>query len=122
MALSCAPGELAVQMGAYLFYFYNHRYADALPHAETILEMAARRLNVPCDFADVRPDDADFSALETAPSIYLQALLAYGYCHLRLNDFEAGRTAIAKVCELDPTDRFHAAAIIEIVETGDGDD
>ncbi|MEL6978506.1 MAG: hypothetical protein AAGM38_07495 [Pseudomonadota bacterium] len=126
-ALSLAPEEYDVQLGAYRFYFYNHRYAEALPHAEAILGLAARDLNLPADWRAVAPVDARFSAIERRPGLYLQALLAWGYCQLRIGQSASGegdaaqalgRAAIAKVAALDPTDRFGAAAILAAIETG----
>ncbi len=115
-ALQLAPQDADIHLGAYRFYFYNHRYADALPHAQFIIEHAARRLNIPVDWRVVRPEDCDFTLLESAPGLYLQALLAWGYCHLRLGNVSLGREAIAKVAKIDPSDRFGARPILDLID------
>ena len=115
-AIELAPQDMDVRMGAYRFYFYNHRYADALPHAQFIVEHAARRLNIPVDWRAVGPGDSDFTLLESAPSLYLQALLAWGYCQVRLGNLQLGREAIAKVAEIDPSDRFGAKPILNLID------
>lgn len=115
-ALALAPDEFEVRLGAYRFYFYNHRYGDALPHAEAILAQAARRLNVAGDWRAVGAGDAPFDELETAPGLYLQALLAWGYCQVRLGVLAEGRAAVAKVAELDTRDRFGAGAFLRLID------
>lgn len=111
-ALTLAPADFEVRLGAYRFYFYAGRLTEALPHALHLIEHAARRLNIAGDWRAVRAGDAPFGALETAPGLYLQALLAYGYCQLRLGAEAEGREALAKVVEIDPNDRFGAGAIL----------
>ena len=123
-ALEMAPEDEQVRLGAYRFYFYNHRYAEALPHAEALIASAARRLNCPTDWRAVRPEDAPFTEAEFAPGMLLQCLIAWGYCHLRLGDMDEARAAMAQCALLDPTDRFGAAAIlghIEAREAGEED-
>ncbi len=115
-ALAAAPDDFSARLAAYKFYFYNHRLAEAAPHAAVLVGLVARRLNVAGDWRAVRPGDAAFDALEEAPGLYLQALLAWGYCEARLGAREAGAEAIAKVAELDPRDRFGARRLLAVVQ------
>ncbi|MBK1634947.1 hypothetical protein [Rhodovulum adriaticum] len=121
-ALQAAPHDLDVRLGAYRFYFYTHDYAAAVPQAEAILAMAAQRLNIPADWRAVRPDDAAFSAAELAPGLYLQALIALAFCHMRLGNFETGQPYLDKVFELDPTDRFAAMRLVHAARATEDDD
>lgn len=124
-ALALAPDNIEALLGAYRFYFYDHRWAEALPLAAEILVHMARRLNIPTDWNLVRRDDASFSAAEEAPSLYLQALVAWGYCNVRLGRIEEGCQALAKAAELDPRDRFGAAEVLSVIaesEMADEDD
>ncbi len=114
-ALAAAPEDFEARLGAYRFYFYNHRYADAQPHAAFLLGIIARRLNVASDWRAVSPGDAAFDALEEAPGLYLQALIAWGYCKARLGARDEGAEAIAKAVELNPRDRFGAARLLAVV-------
>ncbi|MDR3376742.1 MAG: hypothetical protein P4L98_23735, partial [Ancalomicrobiaceae bacterium] len=66
-ALALAPDDLDVLTGAYKFYFYNNRLAEALPHAQAILVLAARRLNVATDWRQVHAADADFATFDKPP-------------------------------------------------------
>ncbi|WP_068114910.1 hypothetical protein [Tropicimonas marinistellae] len=115
-ALELAPEDIDVRLGAYRFYFYNHRYIEALEHCEALLCHAARRLNISADWRTVSPSDASFSEAEFAPGLYLQALIAWGYCHLRRGRTEPAREALLHCVRLDPSDRFGAAAILAHVE------
>ncbi len=117
-ALAAAPDDFTARLAAYKFYFYNHRLAEALPHAGFIVRLAARRLNVAPDWRAVRPGDAAFDEMDEAPGVYLQALLAWGYCNARLGVCDEGALAIAKVADLDPGDRFGARRLLKVVETG----
>ena len=115
-ALQLAPQDTDVRLGAYRFYFYNHRYADALPHAQFMIEHAARRLNIPVDWRAVRPGDSDFTLLERTPGLYLQALIAWGYCHVRLGNLPQGREALARAAAIDPGDRFGAGPLLALID------
>ncbi|MEZ5786550.1 MAG: hypothetical protein R3D62_08805 [Xanthobacteraceae bacterium] len=118
-ALALAPDDIEALLGAYRFYFYNHRLAEALPQAAGIVVQMARRLNVATDWRLVRPEDAAFSGAEEAPSLYLQALLAWGYGKVRLGWIDEGCRAIAKVAELDPRDRFGAGRLLAVIAAGE---
>jgi len=120
-ALATAPHDLDVRLGAYRFYFYTHRFAEAVPQAEAILALAAQRLNVAADWREVRPEDAGFSAPDLAPGLYLQALIALAYCHMRLGDFETGQPYLDKLFELDPTDRFGAVRLEAAARAGEAE-
>lgn len=115
-ALAGAGDDLRVRLAAYRFYFYNHRLSEALPHAQTIIRLAARRLNIAVDWTEVRSQDAAFEELEEAPGLFLQALLAWGYCAVRTGCREDGLRAIAKVAELDHSDRFGARRLLDIID------
>ena len=114
-ALAAAPDDFEARLGAYRFYFYNHRFGEAAPHAATLMRLVARRLNIAGDWRAVQAGDAAFDQLEEAPGLYLQALLAWGYCQARLGERAEGAQAIAKAAELDPRDRFGARRLLAVV-------
>ena len=119
-ALALAPGHLDAHIGAYRFYFYRHRLAEALPHAETCLADALRRSQLPADWRNVRADDPAFSALEPGPRLVLFSLVAYGYVLARLGRQAESRIALAKVAELDPEDRMSARRLLAVIDGGGG--
>lgn len=111
-ALKAAPADPDVRLAAYRFHFYNHDHAAALKQARVLLGFAARRLNISADWRDVRAWDAAFSAHDFAPGLYLQALVAIGYCAARLGQIEEAGEVLANAAELDPTDRFGGACLL----------
>jgi hypothetical protein len=121
-ALALAPDDLAVRMGAYKFYFYNSRLAEALPHAAWTIVHAARALGLPEDWRTVAPGSAAFDTLDKGPRLFLQSLLAWGYCAARTGDLATGIEAMTKVAALDPRDRFGAARLAEVVRREGRDD
>lgn len=118
-ALALAPDDIEARLAAYRFYFYNHRIAEALAQADSIVVLMARRLNIATDWRLVRPGDAPFSGPEEAPSLYLQALLAWGYGNVRLGQIDEGCRALEKVVELDPRDRFGARRLLAVIAAGE---
>lgn len=117
--LALVPDDIEALLGAYRFYFYNHRWAEALPQAANIVVHMARRLNIATDWHLVKPQDAAFSVAEEAPSLYLQALLAWGYGNVRLGRIDEGCRALEKVAELDPRDRFGAGELLNVIAAGE---
>jgi hypothetical protein len=117
-ALDLAPDDVEASLAAYRFYFYNHRLVEALPQAATIVVQMARRLNIATDWRLVKAEDAEFSGLDEAPSLYLQALLAWGYGNVRLGELEEGCRALEKVVELDQRDRFGARRLLGVIAAG----
>lgn len=117
-ALAAAPHALAVRIGAYKFYFYRNRLAEAADQALACLALAAEGLGLVADWRQVQPDQAPFSELLPQPRLYLQCLLAYGYCRARLGDLSEGRAAMVKVTELDAADRFGAGRLVAVVDRG----
>lgn len=116
-ALAAAPSDFTAHLAAYKLYFYNHRLAEALPHAELLIGLIGRRLNIAADWRDVHAGDAAFGEPEEVPGLYLQALIAWGYCKARLGAGEDGRAAVAKAAELDPRDRFGARRLLRVIES-----
>jgi hypothetical protein len=121
-ALDLAPDTLAARIGAYKFYFYRHRLAEAAVHARSCLDWVAERLQMPRDWRQVQPRHADFTGLEPMPRLWLQIVVAIGYCLSRLGQTDEGLECLAKVAELDPADRFGARRLSAIIARGDADD
>ncbi|MCR8547456.1 hypothetical protein M4578_06425 [Salipiger sp. P9] len=111
-ALRAAPQDAELRLAAYRFYFYTHNHAAALEQAEELLRHAARRLNVAPDWRDVAPEDAAFGAQDFAPGLYMQALVAIGYCAARTGALAEARAVLGKAAELDPSDRFGGAWLL----------
>jgi hypothetical protein len=122
-ALTLAPGHAAVLIGLYRFYFYKGRLADALTVAKLCLEKAARENKLAADWQQVAPGDAAFGQYENAlPRFYLFTLKGYAYLQMRLGHLEEGRAAVAKLLELDPSDKIGARVLLGVLERMGQDD
>lgn len=120
-ALREAPADPEVRLAAYRFYFYTHDHAAALEQARVLLVHAARRLNVATDWREVRAGDAAFTEHAFAPGLYLQALVAAGYCLARTGALIEAREILRKAAELDPSDRFGGGWLCARIEAGEDD-
>jgi tetratricopeptide (TPR) repeat protein len=122
-AQALAPDHAAVLIGLYRFYFYKGRLADALTIAKSCLAKAARENRLAADWRQVAAEDAAFGHYENMlPRFYLFTLKGYAYLQMRLGNLEEGRTAVAKLLELDPSDKVGARVLLEVLERIGQDD
>lgn len=122
-AAAAAPDHAAVLIGLYRFYFYKGRLREALEVAEVCLAKAARDNGLAADWHRVRRSDADFGSYGAwLPRFYLFTLKGYGYLRMRLGDLDEGRAAIAKLLELDPTDKLGARVLLGVLDRMGRDD
>jgi tetratricopeptide (TPR) repeat protein len=122
-AQKAAPDHFAVLIGLYRFYFYKGRMNEALGLANICLVKTAREKNFATDWRDVRPEDADFSDYEDVLArFFMFCLKGYAYLQMRLGDLEEGRVAIAKLLELDRSDKINAKLLFDILERAGADD
>ena len=91
--------------------------------ARACLEKAAKDNGLPLDWREVKPADAafgDFGAI--LPRFYLFTLKGYAYLNMRLGHIEEGRAAIAKLLELDPSDKIGAKVLLGVLDRMGRDD
>jgi hypothetical protein len=119
-----APDHAAVLIGLYRFYFYKGRLREALQIALVCLAKAAKENGLALDWREVRPGDADFGSYEAVlPRFYLFTLKAYAYLRMRLGEVAEGREAVAKLLELDPTDKLGGRVLMGVLNRiGKADD
>lgn len=122
-AEAIAPGHAAVLIGLYRFYFYKGRLRECLEVARVCLAKAQRETNLPADWREVAPQDAEFSRYDRLmPRFFLFTLKGYAYLNMRLGDLDEGRAAVMKLLELDPTDKIGARLLLEILNRAGQDD
>ena len=122
-AKAAAPDHPAVLIGLYRFYFYKNRLAEALSVARACLEKAAKDNGLPLDWREVKSTDAEFSDFGAIlPRFYLFTLKGYAYLNMRLGHIEEGRAAVAKLLELDPSDKVGAKVLLGVLERMGRDD
>lgn len=121
-ALQVAPDDRDVRMGAYKFYFYANRLAEAAPHAAWCIRDGARALGLPEDWRRLAPGSVDCTGYPKPQRFLVQSLVAWGWCKARTGEIEDGLAALAKAAAIDPSDGFGAARIAAIVAGGSPED
>ena len=117
-ALQVSPDDRDVRMGAYKFYFYNNRLAEAVPHALWCVADGARTLGLPTDWRRLAPDSVPCADFDKPRRFLVQSLVAYGWCLSRIGRIDDGLEALAKAIEIDPADTFRVARIVEVIRRG----
>lgn len=112
-----APDNLSVLVALYRAYYYQHRLDEARQVACRALQVAAERLDFPGDWRQVNMAELSHAVLKSMGLVrfYLLTLKAEAYLCLRLGQLEEGRARLRKVVELDDSDHFGAAALLEML-------
>lgn len=110
------PGHLTVLVALYRYFYYQHRYTDALTVAERAMEIAARRLELrrPWQQLDLNSLGAGVMKSMTLTRFYLMALKGAGYLKLRMGETQSGLERLEKVAELDVGDRMGVRTLVDI--------
>ncbi len=113
-----APDNLSVLVALYRFYFYRHRYDEALRIAELSMQAAACRLGFPDSW-----ERLDESYLSRAASrslgmvrFYLLALKAAAYIKLRMGECEVAQEMLLTVQNMDVNDRLGSDLLLAIID------
>lgn len=115
-AQAIAPDHPAVLIGFYRFYFYKGRLIEALGIARQCLAKASRDNRIDSDWRRVKHGDANFGSYDAIlPRFFLFTLKGYAYLQMRLGNLEEGRIALAKMMELDPSDKLGAKVLIAVL-------
>ncbi|MGD8498453.1 MAG: hypothetical protein PVG82_06085 [Chromatiales bacterium] len=111
-----APEHLTVLVALYRYFFYRHRYADALLVADRAIRLSAQRLGLDADWRVLDARSLGPAVLEsmTLTRFLLLALKGAGYLLLRLDEPAAGLTRLEKVAELDTSDRLGIKELLAI--------
>lgn len=118
MAYFLEPQHPTVLVALYRFFYYQHRYEDALRVAERALDLFAKRLGWPQDWQDLQAQQVSEKAENSMTDVrfYLLALKGAGYLELRLGALDSAIQRLRKVVEVDDKDRLGAASLLEIAE------
>lgn len=120
-AHALAPQHPATLIALYRFHFYGNRLDEALAVSLRALAMASAALGLPSDWRQVGAD-ARFGALEPLPRFYLFSLKGFAYLSLRLGDLDTGRTALARLAEMDPANRVGHRVLDDVLARMGRDD
>lgn len=112
-----APDNLSVLVALYRTYYYQHRLDEAKQVAKRALQVVAQRLDFPEDWKEVDIAELSHAILKSMGLVrfYLMTLKAEAYLDLRLGHLDEGRARLRKVAELDASDHFGAAALLDML-------
>jgi hypothetical protein len=112
-----APQHLMVLVALYRYYFYQHRFEDALLVGECTLAVVGRRLEFPESWVYLNEANLGEGVMRSMGLVrfYLLVLKATGYINLRLGYFESGQTMLEKLVELDSQDRIGGRALLDVL-------
>lgn len=117
-----APENLAVLVGLYRYYFYQHRLEDALKVAERAMQLSGRHLGLKGDWNDLDETRLAGAAANSFGLLrfYLLALKAASIVLLRLGKIAASKARLRKLAALDSKDLLGAAKLLEVVDEFEG--
>ncbi len=110
------PEHLTVLVALYRYYYYRHRYADALIVAERAIRLSADQLGISGDWRALSKDDIGRAVLVsmTLTRFLLLALKGSGYLKLRIGDAPAALERLEKVVEMDTGDRLGMSELVRV--------
>ncbi len=114
-AFSLAPADLTVLVALYRFYYYQHRYADAIDVAHRAMAAVAPRITFPAQWDDISGANLANGLMQsfTLVRFYLLALKGAAYLHLRRGEIALGVRMLNKVISLDSRDRLGAKGLLQ---------
>lgn len=112
------PEHLTVQVALYRYFFYKHRYDEALVVADRTLEITAKRLGLRRSWSEMTATEMGHGVLVSMglTRFYLFCLKASGYIYMRLGDMVSALERLNKMAQLDPADQFGSSILIEIAK------
>jgi len=112
------PENLVVIVALYRFYYYQHRYKDALGIAKKSLDISAEKLGLRVDWKDLTESRLGSGVFISMGLVrfYMLSLKASAYLLLRTDEIEQAYERLAKIVELDPADQFGAAFLLRMAE------
>jgi len=112
------PENLTIIVALYRFYYYQHRYQDALDIATVALDVSADMLQLGVDWQRVTENHLGQGVFVSMGLIrfYMLGLKASAYLLMRIGEIEQAHARLKKITELDPADQFGAAFLLTMAE------
>ncbi|GAB1257696.1 tetratricopeptide repeat protein [Aurantivibrio plasticivorans] len=114
-AFDIDPDNLSVLVALYRFYYYQHRYEDAIDIADHVMSVVAPTIKFPSHWSEIQFAHLARGVMEsfTMVRFYLLAVKGAAYLNLRLGNMELGVRMLNKVIELDNKDRLGARVLLQ---------
>lgn len=109
------PDSLTVLVGIYRFYYYQHRFEDALAAADRAMQVSAALLNIEEDWKDLSLKIMGGAIYKSMSLVrfYLLTLKGAAYMNMRLGNMEIATEMLHKILELDSRDRLGASLLLQ---------
>lgn len=108
------PEHPMVLVALYRFFYYRHRYADALRVAERAVLLTARGLGIATDWRRLDQDALGRAVMVsmTRTRFLLMALKGTGFLCLRMGNAAGALERLEKVAQLDTNDRMSLGGLV----------
>ncbi len=112
------PEHPMVLVALYRYYYYQHRYADALKVAERVLAIFSRRLGLPANWQDLNEQHIENAVSDSMTEVrfYLLALKGAGYLDMRLENYQSAIDRLQKIVDIDSEDRLSVSSLLQIAQ------
>jgi hypothetical protein len=112
-----------VHVALYRYFYYQHRYEDAMIIIDRSIKVSGAKLGLPQQWEDVHPENLGSGVFVSMglTRYYISALKAKAYLMLRLNYLDAAIVCLEKIQQLDPKDQFGSAFLLKIAKRERGD-
>lgn len=113
-----APHSLTVLVALYRFFYYQHRYQEALRCADKALSVVGEQIKISTPWQQLEVSDLAYGLTKsmTLVRFYLLTLKGAGYLQLRLDNISIGVQMLEKVLQLDHEDRLGTGYLLQTVE------
>ena len=118
-----APRNLTLLVAMYRFYYYQHRWADALYIADQAMLVSGELLKLGVHWRLLTQDHLGPAAMQSMGLLrfYFLALKGAGYLLMRMDKRDAAIERLQKVVDLDPLDRLGASPLLNMAIYGSVD-
>jgi tetratricopeptide (TPR) repeat protein len=118
------PSHLTVLVALYRYFYYRHRYREALIIADRAIAIVASRLDIPIRWQDLSEQDLGQSVQSsmTLTRFLLMAIKGSGYLLMRLGETQEALARFEKIAEVDTSDRLGITELLSIARSALAED
>jgi len=112
------PENLTILVALYRFYYYQHRYQDALDISARAIDVSASMMGLAISWEDLTESHIAQGVFVSMGLIrfYMLCIKASAYLLMRIGEIEQAEERLKKIIELDPADQFGAAFLLKMAE------
>ncbi|NVK18845.1 MAG: hypothetical protein HWE30_09130 [Methylocystaceae bacterium] len=115
-ARELADDHLQVHIATYKFLFYSHQYEKACVAAQSCIDLILLKRQIHKPMLELTPDDAPFDTFDPELRFLMNAIMAYGYCHLRQGTMKEGKEVLDLLATLDSAKQTSVLNLLDIVD------